>query len=118
MVEVGQNIVLEGRSSKETGGVSEMYECGAINYVVHCPCGAKEDDGERMVSCDICEVRQHMLCVRIPDSEQVPHIFLCNRCEREIILLPSPWCHLLRGDVILLGGFTCLGVKTDELMPY
>ncbi|KAB2620115.1 PHD finger protein MALE STERILITY 1-like [Pyrus ussuriensis x Pyrus communis] len=73
MVEVGQNIVLEGRCSKEMGGVSEMFECGAINYLVHCPCGAKEDDGERMVSCDI-----------------FPHIFLCNRCEREIILLPSP----------------------------
>ncbi|KAM2329852.1 hypothetical protein ACFX1X_020758 [Malus domestica] len=90
MVEVGQKIVLEGRSSKKMGGVREMYECGAVNYVVDCPCGAKEDDGERMVSCDICEVRQHTLCVRIPDSEQVPHIFLCNRCEREIILLPSP----------------------------
>ncbi|KAB2610010.1 PHD finger protein MALE STERILITY 1-like [Pyrus ussuriensis x Pyrus communis] len=90
MVEVGQKIVLEGRSSKRMGGVSEIYECGAAYYVVDCPCGAKEDDGERMVSCDICEVRQHTLCVRIPDSEQVPHIFLCNRCEREIILLPSP----------------------------
>ncbi|KAH0990860.1 hypothetical protein GBA52_002343 [Prunus armeniaca] len=91
LVEAGQKIVVEG-SNKDMRGLvkQEMYECGRREHVVDCPCGAKEDDGERMVGCDICEVRQHTLCVRIPNNEQVPHIFLCNRCEREIILLPSP----------------------------
>lgn len=98
LVEVGGKIVLQGSNKETRGGghgiVRELegpiFECGSGNYVVDCPCGAKDEDGERMVCCDICEVWQHTLCVRIPNNEQVPHIFLCNRCEREIILLPSP----------------------------
>lgn len=98
LVEVGGKIVLEGSNKDMRGGgvglVRELdgpiSECGSGNCIVDCPCGAKDDDGERMVCCDICEVWQHTLCVRIPNNEQVPHIFLCNRCEKEIILLPSP----------------------------
>ncbi|KAF7840521.1 PHD finger protein MALE STERILITY 1 [Senna tora] len=87
MVEVGGKIMVE-----------EMYE-GNNNYcceknsyngiVVDCNCGTKEDDGERMVCCDICETWQHTRCVRIPNDEQVPSIFLCKRCEQEIVMFPS-----------------------------
>ncbi|PON57483.1 Zinc finger, FYVE/PHD-type [Parasponia andersonii] len=57
--------------------------------VMDCPCGAKDDDGERRVACDICETWQHTRCVGIQNSEDVPHVFICGRCEQEIILLPN-----------------------------
>ena len=41
-------------------------------WIVDCPCGTKEDDGERMIACDNCEVWQHTRCVDISDSEDVP----------------------------------------------
>ncbi|PNT15750.2 hypothetical protein POPTR_010G101300v4 [Populus trichocarpa] len=89
VVEVGQKIVLEG-SNAESGTINELiYECGVNNRVVDCACGAKEDDGERMISCDICEVWQHSRCVQIPNNQEMPPIFLCSRCEKEIMILPS-----------------------------
>lgn len=90
LVEVGRKVVLEG-SIDEQGIIMrrQIYECGPNERAVDCGCGAKDDDGERMVSCDICEVWQHTRCVRIPDNEEIPHIFLCNRCEQEIVLLPN-----------------------------
>lgn len=33
------------------------YEGGADNWVVKCECGAQDDDGERMVECDLCVLR-------------------------------------------------------------
>ncbi|KAK3222283.1 hypothetical protein Dsin_009308 [Dipteronia sinensis] len=90
VVEVGRKIIFEG-SNKDRGISHElMYENGVMNcIVVDCPCGTQEDDGERMISCDICEVWQHSRCVGIPNDEQIPRIFLCNRCEQEIMHLPS-----------------------------
>ena len=90
LVEVGHKLGFKG-STKEQGIIlcEQIYECGLNNHVVDCSCGAKDDDGERMVSCDICEVWQHTRCVRIPNNEEIPHIFLCNRCEHDIALLPS-----------------------------
>ncbi|CAI0459282.1 unnamed protein product [Linum tenue] len=68
-----------------------MYYEGGSNWnkVVVCGCGAREDDGERMVSCDICEVWQHTKCVGIPHHQPTPQIFLCKRCENEIVTLPA-----------------------------
>ncbi|KAI3665157.1 hypothetical protein L6452_43778 [Arctium lappa] len=56
------------------------YEGGADNWVVNCKCGARDDDGERMVACDLCEVWQHTRCSGIDDSEAVPPLFMCYRC--------------------------------------
>ncbi|GMN60500.1 hypothetical protein TIFTF001_029583 [Ficus carica] len=87
-VEVGEKLVFKGSVNKDQtrdGSSGELvkwdqiYECGAIESVMDCPCGAKDDDGERRICCDICETWQHTRCVGIPNSEQVPHIFLCNR---------------------------------------
>lgn len=90
LVELGQKLVFEGRNKERAIVNEELYECGPSNYVVDCTtCGAKDDDGERMICCDICEIWQHTRCVGIPNTEGVPHIFLCTRCEREIIHLPS-----------------------------
>ncbi|KAJ0042424.1 hypothetical protein Pint_18264 [Pistacia integerrima] len=56
------------------------YEGGDENWKVKCECGAEDDDGERMVACDICEVWQHTRCHGIQDSETVPLLFVCPGC--------------------------------------
>ncbi|KAL8248864.1 hypothetical protein R6Q59_005732 [Mikania micrantha] len=56
------------------------YEGGADNWVVNCKCGARDDDGERMVACDLCEIWQHTRCSGIDDGEVVPPLFVCYRC--------------------------------------
>ncbi|KAJ4829114.1 hypothetical protein Tsubulata_032899 [Turnera subulata] len=92
VLEVGRVIVLEGSIDQENGSLSSkegIYERDPDDRIIDCPCGTKDDDGQRMLSCDICEVWQHTRCVRIPNSQQIPPIFLCNRCENEIIILPS-----------------------------
>lgn len=100
MVEVGTKLVLEGWiNSNNFGEICEgnHHEVNnnnnnngtIISTVVDCSCGTKEDDGERMVCCDICETWQHTRCVRIPNDEDVPSIFLCKRCEQEIVMFPS-----------------------------
>lgn len=89
LVKVGQKLVFEGKNKDDDDKEEEVYESGPSKCVVECICGAKDDDGERMICCDICEIRQHTRCVGIPNSEQVPHIFLCTRCEQEIIHFPS-----------------------------
>ncbi|XP_010528997.1 PREDICTED: PHD finger protein MALE MEIOCYTE DEATH 1 [Tarenaya hassleriana] len=53
---------------------------GSDTWMVRCPCGAHDDDGERMVACDICEVWQHTRCCGIEDSETLPPLFVCTRC--------------------------------------
>ncbi|XP_057539302.1 PHD finger protein MALE STERILITY 1 [Amaranthus tricolor] len=93
MIEDGRDVILEAGFVGDGDGWN-MYKfeskCHNEGYGrIECACGAKEDDGERMVGCDICEVLQHTRCVRIPNNEDVPRIFLCNRCEQDIILSPS-----------------------------
>lgn len=88
LIEVGGKLVLEGFLG-DIMGIEQICERDPNKGIVECNCGTKEDDGERMVSCDICETWQHTRCVRIPNDEEVPHIFLCKRCEQEIVLFPS-----------------------------
>ena len=57
------------------------FEGGSDSWVVECPCGARDDDGERMIACDVCEVWQHTRCANIADSDPVPQRFLCNNCS-------------------------------------
>ncbi|KAI8536542.1 hypothetical protein RHMOL_Rhmol10G0265500 [Rhododendron molle] len=54
----------------------EVYESGAENWTVRCRCGARDDDGDRMVSCDVYEIRQHTS--GIEDFDVSPTlVFLC-----------------------------------------
>ncbi|KRH74860.1 hypothetical protein GLYMA_01G047400v4 [Glycine max] len=46
----------------EVGG-KQICESDMNNGIMDCTCGTIEDDGERMVSCDICEIWQHTRCV-------------------------------------------------------
>ncbi|KAE8673926.1 peroxidase 47-like [Hibiscus syriacus] len=62
-------------------GVSKYrLERGMERWTVECKCGAEDDDGERMLACDVCGVWQHTKCSGTKDSEAVPAKFVCNRC--------------------------------------
>lgn len=56
------------------------YQGGPDKWLVRCECGAQDDDGERMMACDNCEVWQHTRCSRIEDSQAVPPLFVCSSC--------------------------------------
>lgn len=43
--------------------IEQICESDMNNGIMDCTCGTIEDDGERMVSCDICEIWQHTRCV-------------------------------------------------------
>ncbi|XP_010554390.1 PREDICTED: PHD finger protein At2g01810 [Tarenaya hassleriana] len=58
------------------------YEGGFDDWTVECRCGARDDDGERMVACDSCRVWHHTLCNSIEDDEAVPSVFLCSKCSQ------------------------------------
>ncbi|CAL9185402.1 PHD finger protein At1g33420-like [Musa acuminata AAA Group] len=55
-------------------------ERGVDNWIVDCVCGAKDDDGERMMACDACGVWQHTRCAGVDDFEEVPAKFVCKKC--------------------------------------
>ncbi|KAE9449764.1 hypothetical protein C3L33_18337, partial [Rhododendron williamsianum] len=78
------------------GSGSELkYESGVDNWTVRCRCGARDDDGERMVACDICEVWQHTRCCGIEDSDAVPPLFLCADAA-------PLWCRLWQIQALCL----------------
>ncbi|XP_050234524.1 PHD finger protein At1g33420-like [Mercurialis annua] len=55
-------------------------ERGTERWTVDCTCGAKDDDGEKMLCCDSCGIWQHTRCAGIDNSDKVPSMFLCLRC--------------------------------------
>ncbi|XP_028805632.1 PHD finger protein At1g33420 [Neltuma alba] len=58
-----------------------QMERGIGKWTVDCSCGAKDDDGERMLACDICGVWRHTRCSGIHDIDPVPARFACPRCQ-------------------------------------
>ncbi|CAH9095911.1 unnamed protein product [Cuscuta epithymum] len=87
----GSKLVFEGFIGGENVDYSGMFEGMDRNSIfVDCPCGTRdEDDGERMVCCDICDVWQHTRCVHIPKNQPIPNIFVCTKCEQHILHFPS-----------------------------
>lgn len=55
---------------------------GSDDWVVACLCGTQDDDGERMVACDECEVWVHTRCAGIPDRDPPPGSFVCKQCRK------------------------------------
>ena len=55
---------------------------GIVSWVVRCSCGVDDDDGERFVSCDVCEVWEHTRCVGIRDDAPVPSRWVCELCRK------------------------------------
>lgn len=56
-------------------------EQGIERWTVECSCGAKDDDGERMLACDKCGVWRHTICSDIHDTQFVPTHFICLKCQ-------------------------------------
>ncbi|KAK1423601.1 hypothetical protein QVD17_18906 [Tagetes erecta] len=83
-IESGSEIRVRGFGVDLVTGSDLNYEGGADNWVVNCKCGAMDDDGERMVACDLCEVWQHTRCSGIDEGEVVPPLFVCYRCCESI----------------------------------
>ncbi|CAI9110380.1 OLC1v1010389C1 [Oldenlandia corymbosa var. corymbosa] len=101
------------------------YEGGADNWKVNCKCGAQDDDGERMIACDMCGVWHHTYCCGIEDSQAAASVFICDTCyallnptvEQPIYemqyhqaLMPSPESYIYYPDSSLLSfeGTDCL----------
>ena len=59
------------------------YQGGLDQWTVRCVCGTTDDDGERMIACDACEVWMHTRCVGIVDSAGTPRRWTCLDCEAE-----------------------------------
>ncbi|PON74905.1 Autoimmune regulator [Parasponia andersonii] len=77
---------LRGRCHVKHGLSRFRMERGMERWTVECSCGAKDDDGERMLACDVCGVWQHTRCSGILDSELVPVKFICYRCKNSLSL--------------------------------
>lgn len=72
---------VRGRCPGKNGLSRFRMERGVERWTVDCSCGAKDDDGERMLACDVCGVWQHTRCSGINDSGSVPAMFVCQRCR-------------------------------------
>ncbi|KAF7820609.1 PHD finger protein [Senna tora] len=75
-------VQVRGRCVVGKNGLSKFQmERGTERWIVDCGCGAKDDDGERMLACDICGVWRHTRCCGINDADPVPARFVCPRCQ-------------------------------------
>eukprot|EP00271_Cylindrocystis_brebissonii_P001999 TRINITY_DN12354_c0_g1_i2.p1 TRINITY_DN12354_c0_g1~~TRINITY_DN12354_c0_g1_i2.p1 ORF type:complete len:301 (+),score=56.48 TRINITY_DN12354_c0_g1_i2:3-905(+) len=86
MLDSGAHLVVEG--SGIDAHSEWRYEGGADSWIVNCPCGARDDDGERMICCDGCEIWQHTRCASILDAAPVPDEFFCSTCLQSPALVP------------------------------
>ncbi|KAJ6292195.1 hypothetical protein OIU76_024167 [Salix suchowensis] len=84
-----ESVRVRGRCMGKNGLGKFRMERGTERWTVDCCCGAKDDDGERMLACDVCGVWQHTRCSGIPDSDPVPAKFVCLRC-RGVSLVAKP----------------------------
>uniref|UniRef100_A0ACD5XSG0 Uncharacterized protein n=1 Tax=Avena sativa TaxID=4498 RepID=A0ACD5XSG0_AVESA len=102
LIGVGSTVLVEGvvdeqQQAEESDLKKEaLAVCEASGdvgeRVVDCVCCADDDDGERMVCCDICEAWQHTRCAGVADAEDLPHVFLCSRCDNDVVSFPALSC--------------------------
>ncbi|KAK7322429.1 hypothetical protein VNO77_25808 [Canavalia gladiata] len=74
------SVQIQGKCLAKHGLNRYRMERGTEAWKVDCPCGAKDDDGERMLACDTCGVWQHTRCAGIDNSDAIPSKFVCLRC--------------------------------------
>jgi len=82
-------VCVRGRCVGKNGLSKFRMERGLERWTVDCSCGAKDDDGERMLACDICGVWRHTRCSDIHDSDPVPARFVCLKCQNSESKLKS-----------------------------
>ncbi|XP_042025133.1 PHD finger protein At1g33420-like isoform X1 [Salvia splendens] len=76
-----ESVRIRGKFHGKNGLSRYRMERGLERWIVDCLCGAKDDDGERMLACDVCGIWQHTRCSGIPDSDGAPVKFCCHRCR-------------------------------------
>lgn len=76
-----QVVRVRGRCIGKNGLSKFQMERGIERWTVDCSCGAKDDDGERMLACDVCGVWRHTRCSNIHDAYPVLATFVCPRCQ-------------------------------------
>ncbi|GLT74641.1 hypothetical protein SLA2020_464280 [Shorea laevis] len=74
-------VKVRGRCSGKYGLNRFRKERGTENWTVDCTCGTKDDDGERMLACDVCGVWQHTRCAGIDNSDAIPAKYICKKCS-------------------------------------
>lgn len=80
LVGLSASIRVQGRCHCKHGLNRFRMERGIEKWTVDCKCGAKDDDGERMLACDTCGVWQHTRCAGIDNSNAIPAKFVCMSC--------------------------------------
>lgn len=58
-----------------------LHAGGMEDWIVACPCGTRDDDGEAMVSCEGCKRWFHCRCVHYAEDAVDPYI--CDACKRK-----------------------------------
>ncbi|KAL6956541.1 hypothetical protein U1Q18_041224 [Sarracenia purpurea var. burkii] len=97
---------VQGRCLGKNGLSRFRMERGIERWTVECSCGAKDDDGERMLACDVCGVWQHTRCAGIPDFEGVPARFVCVRCSLSPVTNAGGLCNEDKttiGSIVVFG---------------
>ncbi|KAA8544539.1 hypothetical protein F0562_022551 [Nyssa sinensis] len=74
------SIRVRGRCLRTHGLSRFRMERGTENWTVACMCGAKDDDGERMLACDTCGIWMHTRCAGIDNYDAIPVKFICTGC--------------------------------------
>ncbi|XP_020214399.1 PHD finger protein At1g33420 [Cajanus cajan] len=74
------SIQIQGKCPAKHGLSRFRMERGTEVWKVDCTCGAKDDDGEKMLACDTCGVWQHTRCAGIDNPDGMPSKFVCMRC--------------------------------------
>ncbi|XP_027353736.1 PHD finger protein At1g33420-like isoform X2 [Abrus precatorius] len=74
------SIQIQGKCPAKNGLSRFRMERGTEAWKVDCTCGAKDDDGEKMLACDTCGIWQHTRCAGIKNSDGMPSKFVCERC--------------------------------------
>lgn len=74
------SVQIRGRCPAKHGLSRFRMERGTEVWKVDCTCGAKDDDGERMLECDTCGVWLHTRCAGVDNSNGMPSKFVCIRC--------------------------------------
>ncbi|RMZ52729.1 hypothetical protein APUTEX25_000848 [Auxenochlorella protothecoides] len=54
---------------------------GHEDWVVACSCGTRDDDGERMLSCDACGRWHHWRCAGLAEADPDPAAWQCPSCS-------------------------------------
>ncbi|CAK9319458.1 unnamed protein product [Citrullus colocynthis] len=82
-----ESVCVRGRCQGKIALNRFRMERGVERWTVDCSCGAKDDDGERMLACDLCGVWRHTRCSGIQDSDDVPGKFVCYKCRSSIVAM-------------------------------